>query len=103
MDTLRIVVAWVALVVVTLLGVALFWAIFTKQIKLEDLLGDKDGYASMGRFQLLIFTFVIALSFLYLMALPETSGFPEVPGSVLTLIGISGSSFLVSKSIDKAA
>jgi hypothetical protein len=65
----------------------------------------------MSRFQLLIFTFVIALSF-FLVVIGHGSAdakdpnchscpaFPtQVPGSVLALLGISASSYLVSKGI----
>ena len=103
METLRVVVSWVAFGIVTLLAVAVFRDLYKRRIDLKDVIADKDGDASMGRFQLLIFTFVIALSFLYVITSPGSSGFPEVPGSVLTLLGISGSSFLVSKTVDKAA
>jgi len=96
------VVSWVALAIVTLLGVALLRGVYTGRIDLKDVIADKDGDASMGRFQLLLFTFVVALSFLYVVTSPGTGAFPEIPGSVLTLLGISGSSFLVSKSVDKA-
>jgi len=102
-ETLRVVVSWVAFGIVTLLAVAVFRDLYKRRIDLKDVIADKDGDASMGRFQLLIFTFVIALSFLYVITSPGSSGFPEVPGSVLTLLGISGSSFLVSKTVDKAA
>jgi len=100
---LRVVVSWVAFAIVTLLAAALLRDLYKRNINLKDVIADKDGDASMGRFQLLVFTFVVALSFLYVITSPGSSGFPEVPGSVLTLLGISGSSFLVSKSVDKAA
>jgi uncharacterized BrkB/YihY/UPF0761 family membrane protein len=102
-ELLRLVAGWVALAIITLLAAILIYRLIAKQIDLSLLLGDKDGDASMGRFQLLIFTFVIALSFIYIVTLPGTTGFPDVPGSVLTLMGISGSSFLVSKGIDRAS
>jgi hypothetical protein len=102
-EALRLVVSWVAFAIVTLLAVAVFRDLYKRRIDLKDVIADKDGDASMGRFQLLIFTFVIALSFVYVITSPGSSGFPEVPGSVLTLLGISGSSFLVSKTVDKAA
>jgi len=102
-EPLRVVVSWVAFAIVTLLAAALLRDLYKRNINLKDLIADKDGDASMGRFQLLVFTFVVALSFLYVITSPGSSGFPEVPGSVLTLLGISGSSFLVSKSVDKAA
>ena len=55
----------------------------------------------MSRFQLLVFTLVIGLSFVYLLVLPGTDRFPEVSAGVLTLLGISGTSYLAGKSLDK--
>ena len=102
MQLVRGVATWVGLGIVTLLGAYVLWRVFSGKLDLTYLIADKDGDASMGRFQLLIFTFVVALSFIYLLSAPGVTGFPEVPASVLTLIGISGSSFLLSKGIDKA-
>lgn len=102
MDTLRIVVGWAALVLVSVFALYLLWRVYKGKLALEHVISDKDCYASMGRFQVLIFTFVVALSFLYFVTSPEANGFPEIPGSVLTLLGISGSAYLVSKGIDGA-
>ena len=82
-------------------GMTILVAIINGEIDLSTLLSE-DGKASMSRFQLMIFTFVIALS-LFLMV-TETGGsgdpkFPEVPASVLTLLGISASTYAVSKGI----
>ncbi len=102
METLRVAVGWVTLVFVSLLGAAILYKVWTNQIDLKSLLGnDKDGDASMSRFQLLIFTFVVALSFFYLVTAANAEGLPEVPGSVLTMLGISGSAYLVAKGIDR--
>ncbi len=72
-------------------------------INLELLVSEKDGAASFSRFQFLIFTFAIASAsvvqlFANLSATPPL-GMPEIPNSVLGLIGISGGSYLVSKGI----
>jgi len=99
-DALRVVVGWLTLGLVGLLGVYVVWSIYSGKIDLKYVIGDKDGDASMGRFQVLVFTFVVALSFLYFVTSPEAAGFPEIPASVLTLLGISGSAFLVSKGLD---
>ncbi len=49
---------------VAILGFVVIWLILTSRIDLSHLLSEKDGSgASMSRFQLLIFIFVIALSF----------------------------------------
>lgn len=86
------------------------------QSGLDKLLSEKDGSgASMSRFQLFVFTFVIALSFFLIVIshakmaqangntshpdAPNSAQFPEVPGGVLALLGISASSYTVSKAI----
>ena len=74
--------------------------IWQGKIDLSALLSEPSGQASMSRFQLLIFTFVIAVS---LFAMVEghvnPAGFPDIPGGVLTLLGISASTYAVSKGI----
>ncbi len=57
--------------------------------------------ASLSRFQLLLFTFVIAG--LYLILSVEAGDFIEIPQSVLGLLGISGGSYLISKGISSGA
>ncbi len=51
----------------------------------------------MSRFQLLIFTLVIGLSFVLVVA--NTNKMPEISTQVLMLLGISGSTYAVSKGI----
>jgi hypothetical protein len=83
---------------------------------LEFLISEKDGTgASMSRFQLLVFTFVVSLS-LFLIVVshaklaqtreyaahpdsPNSAQLPDVPGGILALLGISASSYTVSKAI----
>ncbi|HVP53371.1 MAG TPA: hypothetical protein VMU45_00120 [Candidatus Eisenbacteria bacterium] len=78
-------------------GFLILWEIWVGNIDLSKLISEPTGDASMSRFQLLVFTFVIALSlFLVVVATQEV---PNIPGTVLTLLGISGSSYLVSKGI----
>lgn len=59
---------------------------------------DKRGKASMSRFQLLVFTFVIAIS-LFLIVVNSKDKFPDIPTNVLLLLGISGTTYGVSKAI----
>ena len=70
-------------------------------ITLNDLLGEANatGKASLSRFQLLVFTLVVAGVFLILSI--ENAQIMEIPNSVLGLLGISGGSYLVSKGITK--
>jgi hypothetical protein len=53
----------------------------------------------MSRFQLLVFTFVIALSLFLMVVAQNGTKFPEIPANVLTLLGISASTYAVSKGI----
>jgi hypothetical protein len=55
----------------------------------------------MSRFQLLVFTFVIALSF-FLTVVCECK-LPDVPANVLALLGISASTYGVSKGIQASS
>ena len=101
MDVLRGAAGWTAVGVTALLAIAVLWRVFDGTIDLKNVVSDASGTASMSRFQLLVFSFVVALAFLYLVTANGADRLPEVPGSVLTLLGISGSSYLVSKSIDR--
>ena len=103
MATLVIVCGYLICALVGLIGLAILWLIFNGTIDLSRLISEPTGDASMGRFQFLIFTFVISLSlFLVIISGKDKDGklaFPEIPGGVLTLLGISGSSFAVGKAI----
>ena len=85
------------LVLSFLFGMVILVEIIRGNIDLSGLLSE-DGKASMSRFQLLIFTFVIALS-LFLMVAENGTKFPDIPANVLTLLGISASTYAVSKGI----
>jgi len=106
MTTLTLVIGWTLCGFIILLALAIIWRILDGQIDLSRLLSEPNGDASMARFQLLIFTFVIALS-LFLVIVgngSEPPAFPAlIPGGILTLLGISGSSYLVSKGIQFTA
>jgi hypothetical protein len=106
MATLTLVIGWTLCGFIILLALAIVWRIVDGKIDLSRLISEPNGDASMSRFQLLIFTFVIALS-LFLVIVGDGSAppaFPAViPGGILALLGISGSSFLVSKGIQFSA
>ena len=53
------------------------------KIDISELLEEESGGASTSRFQLLIFTFVIGLSFVLIVAC--NCKFPDVPANVLAL------------------
>ncbi len=94
-----------ALVILFLFGFMVLAAIASGKIDISSLLEEKNssgGGASMSRFQLLIFTFVVAISLLLIVV--SKYDFPkEVPVGVLTLLGISASTYAVSKGIQSGS
>ena len=72
--------------------------IWMGKIDLSQLISEPSGDASMSRFQLLIFTFVIAIS-LFVLVEANHGAIPDIPSGVLTLLGISASTYAVSKGI----
>ena len=115
MSSLELLLGYMICVVIGLFALAVLWRIATGQINLDLLISEKTGEASMSRFQLLIFTFVIGLSFFLIVvantrifesspaanrtSTPSGPSLPDVPGGVLGLLGISASSYTVSKAI----
>ena len=97
MAKLTLAIGYGALLIVFLFGAIVLTNMATGKIKLDELLEEESGGASMSRFQLLIFTFVISLSFFLLVA--KSNQFPQVPAEVLTLLGISGTTYAVGKGI----
>jgi hypothetical protein len=103
---LTLVCGYLICVLIGVLGFLVLREIYTGRIDLSRLISEPTGDASMSRFQFLVFTFVIAFS-LFLVVVATLSGgtpsggprFPDIPATVLTLLGISGSSYLVSKGI----
>lgn len=99
MQTLSIISGYLICVLVGVLGIAVVWRVLDGTIDLSALISEPNGDASMSRFQFLIFTFVIALSLFFVITSTSPAKFPDVPGTILSLLGISGSSYLVSKGI----
>jgi len=117
---LEIILGYLVCGIVGMFGLVLVWKMLNNDIDLKNLLSDDDGQASSSRFQLMVFIFVIALSFFLVVVsnvkirqsgLPKPVGsgqqgssqpdspIPDVPGGVLALLGISASSYLVSRGI----
>jgi hypothetical protein len=94
---LLLVTEYLALLIVFLFGVIVLAEMVAGRIDLSQLLGEHGGGASMSRFQLLIFTLVIGVSFVLVVA--TTNRMPEISAQVLMLLGISGSTYAVSKGI----
>ena len=95
----KVAVMWVTLIIIAVFAGLILWKVIVGEIDISRLISEPTGDASMSRFQLLIFTFVVALSLFLIIASGTPPGFPDVPGGVLTLLGISASSYVVSKSI----
>ena len=100
MTTLTLVAGWIIVVFVGLLALLILWKIHRDKIDLAFLISEENGQASLSRFQFLIFTFVIAMSFFLITV--HTNTLPMVPEGVWALLGISGGSYVVSKGIQKA-
>ncbi|HTA46747.1 MAG TPA: hypothetical protein VK789_30095 [Bryobacteraceae bacterium] len=100
LNKLKIATGFTLLALIFLFGFAVLVYIANGSIDLSDLLsetGDSKG-ASMSRFQLLIFTLVIALS-LFLVTVSNMKFPDSIPPEILTLLGISASTYAVSKGI----
>jgi hypothetical protein len=96
--------AWVALGFLGMVGIAILYYIFTGRLDLSGLISEPSGEASMSRFQLLIFTFVIAACLFLIVASKGPPDFPsDIPQGILVLLGISSSSYLVSKGIQASS
>ena len=92
--------------ILLLFAFIVLWKIWTNQIKLDGLLAEpaKPGdppnavpKASLSRFQFLIFSFVVAG--LVLLLSIEAGGFVEIPNNILALLGISGGTYVISKTV----
>jgi amino acid transporter len=104
----RLAISYGGLVLIFLFGFMILAGIASGKIDISQVLAEKDPdnpgahSASMSRFQLMIFTFVIAISFFLIVA--NTGDFPEkIPPEVLTLLGISATTYGVSKGIQASA
>ncbi len=101
MYRLSVIIGYVVLILIFFLGFMVVVNIVMGRIDLSSLLSESGGGASMSRFQLLIFTFVIAFS-LFMMTVSSMK-FPAVPAEILTLLGISASTYAVSKGIQASS
>ena len=78
----------------------ILWKVMNNDININQIISEPDGKASLSRFQLLLFTFVVVgLFFIFSL---KANAFVNIPEGVLILIGISGGSFVVSKAVGKA-
>jgi hypothetical protein len=88
-----------------ILGLIILIYILIGKIDISLLISEaKPGCeASMSRFQLLIFTFVISSCLLIVICHPDTKLTDlKLDTSILSLLGISGGSYVISKGIQSA-
>jgi uncharacterized Tic20 family protein len=97
-EFLVLLMGWILAIFLGLLGLVIIWKVWKKDIDLSLLICDPDGKPSLARFQNLIFTIVIAMSFFLIVI--ETKKFPDIPNGVWVLLGISAGTFLGTKSIE---
>jgi hypothetical protein len=104
LQRLTIVLGYVIVILVFFYGLMVLIAMATNKIDISGLLCEpNENKASMSRFQLLIFTFVIAFSLVMIIIANDPLKFPDVPSGVLLLLGISASTYTVGKGISKSA
>lgn len=98
---LSIAAGYTALLLIFLFGVILLYAMVNGDVDIAELIGEHGGGASMSRFQFLVFTFVIALGIIFLLA--KDGRFPDLNPNLLALVGISASTYAVSKGIQASS
>jgi hypothetical protein len=99
METLTLVVGAIGSAIIGLIAAVVVYYLWVGKIDLTNLLSDKPD-ASLSRFQFLVFTFVIGLS--YLVITLSTGTLPDASGA-LGLLGISAAGYAVGKGIQKSA
>lgn len=98
-ENLKLLAGYTILILIFFYGLMVLFAMADGTINLKHLVSEQDGTASMARFQLLIFTFVIGLTFLLIVIGSTPPRFPSVPKEVLILLGISASTYGAGKAI----
>lgn len=102
-ETLGLVIGWLLTIIIASLAVKIIVKVWRDEINLEYLISDSEGYASLSRFQFLVFTFVVAMSLFYLIVIKSPPEYPAIPNQILALLGISGGSYVLSKGIQTGA
>jgi hypothetical protein len=111
MARLKVVLSYEILILTFFYGLMVLLYMAAGEIDLSMLLSEPKGTdaqgnplygASMSRFQLLIFTFVIALSLLLIIIANGATKFPAIPSEILVLLGISASTYAVGKGIQSS-
>jgi hypothetical protein len=98
-EILGMTIGWILTGFIGLLAVMILWKIGNGDIDLNYLISDENGWASLSRFQFLVFTFVVSMSLFYIIVNSAPPVYPKIPGEILALLGISGGSYVISKGI----
>jgi hypothetical protein len=101
-EILGLAIGWILTVFIGLLGLIIVVKVWRGDIDLNYLISDELGYASLSRFQFLVFTFVVAMSLFYLIVIGTPPAYPKIPGEILALLGISGGSYVLSKGLQNS-
>ncbi len=100
METLSLILISFAGIFIIFIGLIVAWKILRGEIDVTKVISEEGSdKASLSRFQMLVWTFIVGLSFLYLVILNDA--IPDIPNEVLALLGISGGTYLISKGIQK--
>lgn len=100
METLSLIFVSFAGFFLIFIGLVVSWKILKGEINITTLISEgpsKNDKASLSRFQMFVWTFVIGFGFLYLLIL--NNEFPAISTEVLALLGISGGTYVISKAI----
>src|SRR5215831_889727 len=95
------VASWVAALFIGALAALIIGMVACGYFDLTKLISESDGTASMARFQLLIFTFVIGGGLLVVILAKTALDF-TISNQVLGLLGISGGGYLGAKITQRA-
>ncbi len=98
-SVLGLVIGWILTAFIGFLAVMILIKIWKGDIDINYLISDENGWASLSRFQFLVFTFVVAMSLFYLIVANTPPKYPLIPKEILALLGISGGSYVLSKGI----
>lgn len=97
-DRLKLATEYALLIFLFFLSIVVLLSMISNKIDLSQLIEELSGGASMSRFQLLLFTFVVGFTFLIVVA-NNPSKFPDIPANVLALVGVSASTYAVGKGL----
>ncbi len=98
-EILGLAIGWIITIFIGMLAFIIIVKVWKGDIDLNYLISDELGYASLSRFQFLVFTFVVAMSLFYLIVIGTPPKYPSIPSEILALLGISGGSYVLSKGI----